>query len=183
MKLEYALALDANPELPLPCSDIPARGQVALLVDFYSELQVTPQKDKEVRVYAQLPSAVFNTLNETRTENYRTLVDAVQMKARDFVIDTRSLSAHHRCVVISADVSVVGLVDKKRNSAYLVVSSEDTVQRRLSAEPDRYYLYRFARPVSPLILHSEILCSKWWRWRQTNGYLESFNALERRLIK
>lgn len=183
MKLEYALALDANPELPLPSPSLPARGQVALLVDAYSEVQVTPQKDKEVKVYTTFPSAVFGALAKEAAGNYQALVDAVQRKVPEFVIDTRSLSAQHRCVVIAANVAVVGMVDKKRNSSYLVVSSEDTVQRRILADPDRYFIYRFAQPLSPLVLHSEILCSKWWRWRQTNGYLESFNALERRLLK
>lgn len=189
MIVKYALVLSGdNPELPFKedAHTFARRGQTALLVtETERHLVLVPSREKCTVVFGPRVTDLAKSVEATDNSRgiYREVLTGLKLQYPTYVLDTTSTHSPHRCVSISADVEVLGLVDTKVKATYLVVADTNTLQEILDKEPLRYYVYRFPKPTQPLMLHTEILCSKWHRWRKDMDVLGAFNALERRLYK
>lgn len=188
MDIDYLLVLSGNnPKPPFSDNVTVSRASVSFRCTGDKEVLLVPSKEKTTVVYSdESARRIADDVMELDSSRlpYSTTLDTLAARHGSFVLDTTATSSQHRCVSVHEDnISLTGVVDTLANSTYLCVTNTDMVQQMISKEPMRYFVYRFAAPQAPVMLHTEILCSKWYRWRKDMDNLSSFNALERRLYK
>jgi hypothetical protein len=105
------------------------------------------------------------------------------------VINNQSDHSYFVVLANRREIFVTGCYDTVNKSVRLMFSTDNSwIQSIRSAEPTRYVFYRYPNiSGSPLFLHTQSLCSRWYSWTntftETDGVLKAFNALETVLYK